>query len=66
MSYWGQVQTIDGRVHIVPCTENGKLLGQHILCTICPCKPYPDMDDVRFIIHHDLERGGNHFREICH
>jgi hypothetical protein len=60
MSYWGTIEDRDGNRHIVPCTEDGTVLGGHIAdigCLVCP--PRKDRDSKGIIyVHDDPQRGG--------
>lgn len=59
MSKWGTYRCeccFDG--HVAPCTDEGDLLGDHILTPLCPCEPQYDRC-CDLWVHNDRERGGS-------
>lgn len=38
---WGTFRTEAG-IHVAPCTAQGQLLADHLLASVCPCRPTPE------------------------
>jgi hypothetical protein len=59
MSMWGCVSGDDGWLHIVPVSDDGKILEPHICESYCKCGPQPDEEcPDSMLVHQDHERGG--------
>ena len=42
---------IEGKLHIIPCDRDGKILIPHEAEEECFCSPQPHEDDERIIVH---------------
>ena len=58
MSYWGVFENLEHEQHVMPSSDDGRILNDHTASRHCWCVPVQEKDAVLVWVHNDRELGG--------